>query len=429
MDKPEAMENLCLTTRYYATCREREKAFTAMVKGMLPARISGPRSFWRDFNRLLKQQAPFDLPVVHIPADPRHCLAFNSPRQVLQAAALTCPGQQEDRTATITRAATGFGLDQIIDRPVRCLSGGEAAKTALAKAWIKAATGRPLVMASPSGWLSQTNSGLLDKVVRRYTNAAIPVTIMAMEGENDSEPFQPRPGLEPGPALKLEAKNLEISLGRPLNTLAGASSFCHLADIRTVLPSPCLVSGDNGQGKSLLAKALAGAVSTCGRLCLECAGKKGPARLIFQDVVIQALMRGCDQILKSGGRLLRQRASAIFRRLESDWMANFSSPPHSPDRLVRIKLALAAVRLASGPPALVLDEPDWGLSRKSAAALAAAIIDQAHKLKIATVLISHKPWWHSLAKSRLEVTKHPGPKSSGPTFTIGLKSIAGGMQP
>ena len=67
-------------------------------------------------------------------------------------------------------------------------------------------------------------------------------------------------------------------------------------------------------------------------------------------------------------------------------------------------------KLCGRPRALILDEPDWGLTRSSAVALVAAVIKAAHAFGIPVVLISHKPWWLTVAKSIIRVER--GPKKS-----------------
>ena len=72
---------------------------------------------------------------------------------------------------------------------------------------------------------------------------------------------------------------------------------------------------------------------------------------------------------------------------------------------------LAAVRIADRPVALILDEPDWGLSRPASVAFVLAVIRVAHADGIPVILISHKPWWQRLACSTLKVEKTlPGPE-------------------
>ena len=68
---------------------------------------------------------------------------------------------------------------------------------------------------------------------------------------------------------------------------------------------------------------------------------------------------------------------------------------------------LVAVRLCGQPGAIILDEPDWGLTRTSAVALVAAIVKVAHSYGIPVLLISHKPWWRPIAKSVIRVDRTP----------------------
>ena len=419
------MQKALLTTEYFQTHQEREKAFAALVDGLLPSRLDGPECFWRDFNHLIQRPGQLRPSVTFIPSDPRQCLAFNCARQVLWAAGLAdaYPGSATART--IDRVAALFGLQAVLDQPIRSLSGGEAAKTALAKAWIASSSGRPLVMASPSGWMSPSNTELLEKVIDHYLGRRIPVSILAMEGEGVPDHLDVNPGFgvgDPSPILELECHQLEIGLSPKINTLSGDNVFCKVMDTRIQLASPCLITGDNGQGKSLLAKAICGAVSFKGRLHTASRGRSGPGRLIFQDVVTQALMRGASRILQSGNPRLQKDSASIYKQMQVAWQehAARSTPPARADRLLRIKLALAAVRLASVPTVLILDEPDWGLSRRAAEAFVLAVINQAHRLKVPVVLISHKPWWSPLAKSRIKLFKQAESGQTGCKFTINL---------
>ena len=73
--------------------------------------------------------------------------------------------------------------------------------------------------------------------------------------------------------------------------------------------------------------------------------------------------------------------------------------------LLEVKAILVAIRLCGEPSALIIDEPDWGLTRAAAVSLVAAIISVCHELGIPVILISHKPWWFSLANSVLRVQR------------------------
>jgi hypothetical protein len=95
----------------------------------------------------------------------------------------------------------------------------------------------------------------------------------------------------------------------------------------------------------------------------------------------------------------------------------------TPPSLLEIKLILSAVRLCGRPYGLILDEPDWGLTRATALALVAALIRVAHSLEVPIVLISHKPWWQPLARSALRVAKAVDHQAldSGQRFRIFLQ--------
>ena len=73
--------------------------------------------------------------------------------------------------------------------------------------------------------------------------------------------------------------------------------------------------------------------------------------------------------------------------------------------LFRVKILLTSIRLASQPPAFILDEPDWGLTRDHATAFVLSVIETAHENGIPVILISHKPWWRQIVRSTLHVHK------------------------
>ena len=73
--------------------------------------------------------------------------------------------------------------------------------------------------------------------------------------------------------------------------------------------------------------------------------------------------------------------------------------------LLEVKAILMAIRLCGRPSAVIIDEPDWGLTRASAGAFVSAVISVCHELSVPVLLISHKPWWLNLAKSVLRVRR------------------------
>jgi hypothetical protein len=73
--------------------------------------------------------------------------------------------------------------------------------------------------------------------------------------------------------------------------------------------------------------------------------------------------------------------------------------------LLEVKAILVAIRLCGEPSAIIIDEPDWGLTRSAAVAFVSAIISVCHEFGVPVILISHKPWWLTLAKSVLRVRR------------------------
>ena len=96
--------------------------------------------------------------------------------------------------------------------------------------------------------------------------------------------------------------------------------------------------------------------------------------------------------------------------------------------LLEIKVLLTAVRLSDQDAALILDEPDWGLSWSDAVAFVTAVVSAAHARSVPVMLISHKPWWRDLARSvrwvRKETVTTSG--SEGCLFRVRIHDEPGG---
>ena len=120
---------------------------------------------------------------------------------------------------------------------------------------------------------------------------------------------------------------------------------------------------------------------------------------------------------------IQQHYAAALNRSTGDTpplIGNFENGRHS---LLDIKTILVAVRLSAMPAVLILDEPDWGMSRPSAIAFVSAVLSAAHRQGTPVLLISHKPWWQSVCRSAIRVTRSPkktSDTSDAPVFTITL---------
>jgi ABC-type Mn2+/Zn2+ transport system ATPase subunit len=416
-------EILHRSTRYFKTYEEREEAFRKSVFSLIPRKYSGPKLFWKDFGRITTRELSklIQQPIAYITSNPRDCLAFGTPWQVLTAVKICAQKTKKDFTAPVEQIAQDFNLQENLYQPIRTLSGGEAVKLTLAKSFIAAKFSNRLIIASPFSWLSRYNTIHFKNLVQHYIDLGIPIELLALEGEDSKEQIEPKSfsGKNSGEPVdfSITLKKVRIALGSSLNPMISQETYALVENLETDLISPCLIIGDNGQGKSLIAKVLAGAIPFGGVVKILREGRKGPTRLLFQDVITQTLLRSFDTIAASPFRMAGERPMELYEKILQEYMFNLDnsvtklpetvSVDTSFHTLLEIKLILVAVRLCGQPCALVLDEPDWGLNRASAIAFVSAIIEVAHTLGTPVFLISHKPWWQSIANSTILVRRSP----------------------
>jgi len=419
--------------QYYPSYEEREVALAASVGNLIPCRHHGPRRFWQDFKKIAAGPVPIGVQenIAYVSADPRDSLAYGSPLQVLAAACMP-DGRFEPE-----QLAVEMDIDSLLEQPLRTLSGGEAVKLALAKARAISGQTSKLVMSSPFSWLSRANRHLFKRVLDDYQRQQVPVEILALAGEDDLAPIEAGAfWLEDlaKPVFNLHLSDVRIGLGSPINAVTAEQPWARVANFSAKLISPCLLEGGNGQGKSLLAKSLAGAVDTRGTVSVASARATGRARLLFQDAITQTLLRSFAGLAASARVSLRESAMRLYRQIIRDQAGAAFRHAGIPDNdstggapglrtLLEIKTILIAVRLAEKPPALILDEPDWGLSRPAAIGLVASVLNAAHAVEVPVILISHKPWWANIAGSRLMVDKFQ--PAGGSSFEIRLQVEAG----
>jgi energy-coupling factor transporter ATP-binding protein EcfA2 len=426
------------STIYFNNYEEREEAFRKAVFSLIPRKYSGPRLFWKDFTGIaLEDLLAFARhPLAYITSNPRDGLAFGTAWQVLSAAAMSAGKANPKFTPAVGDLAGEFGSVDFLHQPIRTLSGGETVKLALAKAAVAAQFAERLVIASPFSWLSRENAIFFEKLLGHYVSLKIPVELLALEGEDADEPVSASERSRIAAAgeigFRMELEKLEIPLESSLNPLYSRQIHALVDHGSVQLRSPCLIVGENGQGKSIIAKVLAGAIPYRGIAAISCREKSGPARLLFQDVITQTLLRSFDVIAKSfhGGNGLKpiELCAQILSGCSSNQACmrqpiDGGSPGgHNGFRsLLEVKTILVAVRLSGRPSALILDEPDWGLTKASAIALVTAIIAVAHDLGTPVVLISHKPWWRPMARSIIRVEKSPKATDAGGTSSFEIR--------
>jgi ABC-type branched-subunit amino acid transport system ATPase component len=406
------MDTLGRQISYFDTYEAREAAFNRFVAHLIPSKTAGPGRFWQEFRRIadLGLNRPPEAGMVYITANPRDGLVYGSPYQVLVAARMVAGIPVPGDPGAIGDLATEYGLRNQLDQPIRTLSGGETVKLALARAKAGVTGSRTLVVASPFCWLSHWNAGLLDKTIAAFRERHLPVHLLALSGEDDTSVIHlPLGGVLPakGPRFELAFEGAEIELGMALDTLHRPPDVAAIADAELRLRSPCLVTGDNGQGKTLVAKALSGAVKVRGRAAV----RGGSARLLFQNVITQTLLRSPQTLRQTardgcGRGIFDAVLTALIDTFEIYGGDLGRITAAAQDSLLVAKFYMVAARLCSRPALLILDEPDWGLARREAAALVLAVVTVAHAHGVALMLVSHKPWWGQLAASRLGVEKN-----------------------
>jgi len=290
------------------------------------------------------------------------------------------------------------------------------------QAWIDTARCRKLAVASPFSWLSRENAVHFEGLLRRCRRLSVPATLFALDGEDSVAPISEKEMAGPGRgdlSFVLDLKGLRIPLAGGISGLSRKTAWARVGDVTADLISPCLLVGDNGQGKTLVAKALARALAFEGEARIGTGEEPGSARLLFQDVITQTLLRSFKALARSED----PACDELYRRILG---GDVKVPGIGMPSLLEVKAMLVARRLAARPGALILDEPDWGLTRKAAIDFVLSVIDTAHELAVPVLLISHKPWWTPLARSRVQVSrtkKRSGDASTG-SFQITLQRLA-----
>ena len=429
-----------IPTRYFESYEALEEAFRERITGLVPRFHAGARVFWSDFQQLYDRPATdrSDAREVYITSNPRDCLAFGTPQQVLQGAWLTASRLADNAIDEPAQVAGRFGLGDHLHQPIRSLSGGETVRLALAKAYLQVTQASRLTIASPFSWLSLDHWNVFRYLAEVYRSRDTALELFALAGEDSVETAGYDHEQPPPLPFTWRMQDLKLDLGTLMDRLFDRSVSAEVAPLEETLESPCLLRGDNGQGKSLLAKALAGALPFTGAIAIQ--GPDGPmrTRLLFQDVLNQTLMRSVrqlmplenesavapiyDHILKAACQLrpaIKARVRPFAGQRDGQTALN----------LLELKILLTALRLTDHRAVLILDEPDWGLSRADAVAFVVAVIAAAHARAIPLILISHKPWWHHMVRTVRWVHKEPMGEAGGPEslFRICVRAAPAGV--
>ncbi|MBC8386412.1 MAG: hypothetical protein H8E09_01065 [Gammaproteobacteria bacterium] len=400
------------TIRYFGTFEERELQFRHDVNFLLPRKYSGPAIFWNDMASAISSISEIsDSPIACISSNPRDCLAYSFVDDLLNAAKLTLPLEQRDDL--LNETIRKYDIEPIRGQQIHTLSGGEVVRLSLAKNDLLSINVENAIISSPLTWLSPSSRPFYDLFLKAYSEKGKNVSILSMDGENDLDLADI--GIDSSIESEIIFKDLKIKLSSDEFDSDVRETWATVEDIELGFSSPCFLTGDNGSGKSLLAKALSGALHYTGDAKIKTNGYLGKTRLLFQDVILQTMLRPFSVLASSAKCVSGLDASKYYLELISSFTDYFSSKElkvpfigeanSESKTLLEYKFFLVAIRLCSKPTAIILDEPDWGLTRETAIAFVKSVIESAHDKGVPVIIISHKEWWRGVAKTRLEASK------------------------
>jgi len=321
-----------------------------------------------------------------------------------------------------------FGLDEsMATRPVVSLSGGELLLLNYAKTKAMLPVVKGLFACSPLRWLNPKRFEMWEHLVSamHHKNKFIDVSLLLGEPFIDYE-YDAAAIFEK--KATIPAKKWELVLNDPKVTFQ-ETSFPTYQEESCIefecsastmdLMSPSLVIGDNGIGKSVLAKVLSGIITPSeGDAYSVSQNGKGLARVLFQDSIEQLFGKTVDAhsqwvfrfdswISKKAESIYQSMESAIRNDLHSFHFKGISSlgTADKKSSLLQAKLRLVAERISTSPPLLILDEPGWGLSKIVAQCFMHEACKHAHEHGVAVAIITHQPdWWADISRSIIRLS-------------------------
>lgn len=400
-----------MEVRVFPNSAARDAALYECADVVVPRIVEGPAASFADLRRwLFSSGAPSAGFTVVVPSDPAIGLAFPFAREELDSA-LRLAGVLDEDDSKKKQLLRDFRLNtDILGRPTTTLSGGEQRLLLFAKAEILSSVADRLVLCSPVQWLFRSNYDLLERVVSSYEHRNKTVIALMLLGEAEllggrDEAPQIGRAWAANTAIQWSLDASDTTVVFPARSFPYTSSekrIVYSCDQQPLsLKSPTLCKGPNGVGKSTLCRMLAGCVAPeSGALRATTAGFHGRGRIVMQDCLDQLFgeppMKYIEFVFrydKAGFTAARKCFDELQDRLsalltESNASSDLGNREH-PNSTVQAKLALAACRLCSRPPVLILDEPTWELPLIVAQCFVRAVVEKASSMGTAVVIISH----------------------------------------
>lgn len=380
-----------------------------------PALTKGRAAFFRDFSRWFSTGLK-GKPVSIIAPEPALGLPFPDARQIISSAAFGSSNFQNDDE--IIGLLEKYGLaGRHLGQLLSTLSGGELLLLNYARAEAQAFKNIDgLVACNPVFWLNSSRYHFWHQICERFFSLGKGVDVLALAGDSL---------LDPLPASKtVSVSTFEVSLciDRPVLIFPEIRFPVFQPEYRIEylfaqgtgkIRSPFLITGDNGIGKSQLARLLAGIHQPVSGKAGIVGSDNSFVRLLFQESIGQLFTMHPQEHLGwvfSGDSKLAGRAAGLLTELvpsgpREDTGTHKSAGSSS---LLYGKAALIAEKLAGRPSLILLDEPAWGLSCSEAATLVLNCCRLAHEQGTAVGIISHQPHWHDFAAGNLHLERRTG---------------------
>lgn len=347
---------------------------------------------------------PIDLPrtIGYVPQNPAHALFCTTVREEVAAGPRHLG--LDDPHGRARAAMIAMGCDHLIDRPVRELSSGQQQRVAIAAAL--AAGPRLLLMDEPTSYLDRQGLAALSEAIQAIR--AQGVTLLIVEHRLDrlpptldrliemtdgavigERPFAPRP--MPDFALDAPVCGEVVVRTEKLSVAYEKRPILDGIDLEIRRGERVALLGDNGVGKTTLARALAGLLKPTSGRVMNGQGRRiepgvdvglttpSPTESLFCDTVREELAFG------PGNFGLPMPDDAFFAGMRLQGLETRRPTALSLGQQQRVSVSAA---VSTAPRLLILDEPTVGQDPDSLRGLFEGLAALSHR-GVATLLVTH----------------------------------------